>query len=132
MYGRFHKPGDPIMGGWYFYPWQTAAGGKIPDYPKLGIWPDGIYMSANIFNTTGLGTFQNVQVWAFDRIAMESGATSTPISFALPATIMGVSVFFSLLPSNLRNNGSGLPAGTPNYFTSIWGRQTGHACGDSR
>src|SRR5205085_7813543 len=55
---------DPVSGGWFFYAWQTASGGKIPDYPKLGVWPDGIYMSANVFATTGSQSFQNVQVWA--------------------------------------------------------------------
>src|SRR3954451_9734387 len=23
------------------------------DYPKLGVWPDGYYMAANVFNTAG-------------------------------------------------------------------------------
>ncbi|HAF25441.1 MAG TPA: hypothetical protein DCK93_21460, partial [Blastocatellia bacterium] len=111
---------DPVAGGWYFYAWQTASGGKIPDYPKLGVWPDGIYMSANIFNTTGSGAFQNVQVWAFNRAEMESGVTAHAVSFNLPNKISGTSIF-SLLPSNARNNGSAPPAGTPNYFTSIYG-----------
>src|SRR5437868_9679295 len=62
---------DPVSGGWYFYAWQTASGGKIPDYPKLGVWPDGIYMSANVFATTGSQSFQNVQVCAFNRTEME-------------------------------------------------------------
>ncbi len=110
---------DPVAGGWYFYAWQTASGGKIPDYPKLGVWPDGIYMSANIFATTGAGAFQNAQVWAFNRAEMESGVPAHAVSFSLPAKIGSTSVF-SLLPSNARNNGSAPPAGTPNYFTSIW------------
>ena len=113
------QTGDPVSGGWYFYPWQTAAGGKIPDYPKLGVWPDGIYMSANVFNTTGAGSFQNVQTWAFNRAEMETGGTAHAVSFSLPSQIAG-STIFSLLPSNLRNNGSSLPAGTSNYFASLW------------
>src|ERR1044071_3050677 len=84
---------DPVSGGWYFYAWQTASGGKIPDYPKLGVWPDGIYMSANIFSTTGSGSFQNVQVWAFNRTEMESGVTAHAVSFNVPKTIQGVTVF---------------------------------------
>jgi hypothetical protein len=111
---------DPVAGGWYFYAWQTASGGKIPDYPKLGVWPDGIYMSANVFNTTGSQAFQNAQVWAFNRAEMESGVTAHAVSFNLPSKISGNSIF-SLLPSNVRNNGSAPPTGTPNYFTSIWG-----------
>ncbi|HEY8226212.1 MAG TPA: hypothetical protein VIG25_13100, partial [Pyrinomonadaceae bacterium] len=111
---------DPVSGGWYFYAWQTASGGKIPDYPKLGVWPDGIYMSANIFATTGSGQFQNVQVWAFNRTEMESGVTAHAVSFNLPKSTQGTSIF-SLLPSNVRDNGGQLLPGTPNYFTSIWG-----------
>ncbi len=111
---------DPINGGWAFYAWQTASGGKIPDYPKLGIWPDGIYMSANIFGTTGSQAFQNAQVWAFNRTEMESGTTAHVVSFNLPQKI-GATSLFGLLPSNLRTNGSPPSAGTPNYFTSIYG-----------
>jgi len=110
--------GDPVSGGWYFYAVQTDAGGHIPDYPKLGVWPDGIYMSANVFDTTGQQFFQNVRVWAFNRTEMESGSTLHAVSFDLPAKIQGISVF-SLLPSNLR--GDAPPTGRPNLFASIWG-----------
>ena len=56
------KTGDPVSGGWYFYAWKTETGASLPDYPKLGVWPDGIYMSANVFASSGAGSFQNVQV----------------------------------------------------------------------
>jgi hypothetical protein len=110
--------GDPVSGGWHFYAVQTDPGGHIPDYPKIGVWPDGIYMSANVFNTTGQQFFQNVRVWAFNRADMEAGNTLHAVSFDLPAKIQGISVF-SLLPSNLR--GEAPPAGRPNLFASIWG-----------
>jgi hypothetical protein len=114
------QSGDPVSGGWYFYAWKVNNGGAIPDYPKLAVWPDGIYMSVNNFATTGSGSFQNVQVWAFDRVAMEAGAPAGSVSFNLPRTAGGVTVF-SLLPSNARVV-TGLPAaGTPNYFASIYG-----------
>jgi hypothetical protein len=114
------QSGDPVTGGWYFYAWKVGNGGALPDYPKLGVWPDGIYISANLFATSGSGSFQNVGVWAFDRAAMEAGAPATSIAFSLPRTIGGVTVF-SLLPSNARVV-TGLPSsGTPNYFASIYG-----------
>jgi hypothetical protein len=110
--------GDPMTGGWYFYAVQTDPGGHIPDYPKLGVWPDGIYMSANVFATTGSQAFKHVRVWAFNRTDLESGSPLRAVSFDLPAKIQGISVF-SVLPSNMR--GDAPPAGRPNLFASIWG-----------
>jgi hypothetical protein len=114
------KTGDPVSGGWYFYAWKTETGGVLPDYPKLGVWPDAIYMSANDFATTGVGSYRNAQVWAFDRTAMESGAAAKSVTFNLPKTSGGVTVF-SLLPSNMRVATGTPPAGSPNYFASIYG-----------
>ena len=37
------KSGDPLTGGWNFYSIQVAD--KLNDYPKLGIWPDGLVES---------------------------------------------------------------------------------------
>ncbi len=114
------KTGDPT-GGWWFYAWQIESGASLPDYPKLGVWPDGIYMSANVFATTGSGSFQNAQVWVFNREQMEAGNPNAQgVSFILPRTVGGVTVF-SLLPSNAHAVTGAPPAGTPNYFTSIWG-----------
>jgi hypothetical protein len=51
---------------------------------------------------------------------MEAGAPAGSVSFNLPRTAGGVTIF-SLLPSNARVV-TGLPAnGTPNYFASIYG-----------
>jgi hypothetical protein len=115
------KTGDPVNGGWYFYAWQTESGATLPDYPKLGVWPDGIYMSANVFASTGSEAFQNTQAWAFDRQAMEAGdPTAKGVTFVLPRLVGGTTVF-SLLPANARAVTGAPPAGSPNYFTSIWG-----------
>jgi hypothetical protein len=112
--------GDPVSGGWHFYAWKINNGGVLPDYPKLAVWPDGIYMSTNNFATTGAGSFQNVQVYAFDRMAMEAGQPAQAVSFAVPRTVGGVTVF-SLLPSNARSVTGLPPSGSPNYFASIYG-----------
>ncbi len=42
------KSGDPVAGGWNFYSIQVNGG--FGDYPKFGIWPDGLYMSANVLD----------------------------------------------------------------------------------
>jgi hypothetical protein len=106
------KSGDPVAGGWNFYSVQVNGG--LGDYPKFGIWPDGLYMSANIFGFGAGGTFQNVRVWAFDKAQMYAGAPSIQsISFDAP------SAEFTLLPSNARLQTGTPPTGSPNYFSVV-------------
>jgi hypothetical protein len=114
------RSGDPVGGGWYFYAWQTASGALLPDYPKLGVWPDGIYMTANVFASSGSGSFQYVQAWAFNKADLYAGLPARSVTFKLPKAIKGVTVF-SLLPSNMRTVTGTPPAGAPNYLASIWG-----------
>src|SRR4029077_6292748 len=45
------KTGDPVSGGWNFY--SIKLSDALGDYPKFGIWPDGLYMSANLFGFGG-------------------------------------------------------------------------------
>ena len=107
------KTGDPVAGGWNFYSINTAGG--LGDYPKFGIWPDGIYMSTNMFDYSASGGFQNARVYAFDKAQMYAGAPSVQIvNFNAP------SADFTLLPSNARLQAGTPPPGTPNYFVSTW------------
>jgi len=110
------QSGDPVAGGWNFYSIKTAAtaADAFNDYPKFGIWPDGLYMSSNMFGITG-GGFTNVRVWAFNKAQMYAGAPTIQIlSFDAPAGE------FTLLPSNARLQAGTPPTGTPNYFTSVF------------
>jgi hypothetical protein len=103
------KSGDPVTGGWNFYSVQVNGG--FGDYPKFGIWPDGLYMSANVFGFGAGGAFQNVRVWAFNKAQMYAGAPTVQIlSFDAP------SAEFTLLPSNARLQTGTPPSGSPNYF----------------
>ena len=53
------KTGDPVNGGWNFY--SILDPGGLGDYPKFGIWPDGIYMSANMFGyASGAGVHRAI------------------------------------------------------------------------
>ncbi len=107
------KTGDPVTGGWNFYSMQFTDG--LNDYPKLGIWPDGLYMSANMFGFGASGAFQGPRVWALNKAQMYAGAPSVQIvSFNAPTSD------FTLLPSNARLQSGAPPAGTPNYFVSTW------------
>ena len=105
--------GDPVSGGWNFYSLPIAGG--IDDYPKFGIWPDGLYMSANMFGYAAAAPFQNPRVWAFNKAQMYAGApTVQVVSFDAPAAD------FTILPSNARLQTGTPAAGTPNYFISTW------------
>ena len=106
------KTGDPVAGGWNFYFLNITSG--LNDYPKLGVWPDGIYMSANMFDfSTSL--FQGVLVWALNKEQMYAGDSSIQVvQFEAPPGD------FSLLPANARLQTGTPPAGSPNYFSTVW------------
>jgi len=106
------KSGDPVAGGWNFY--SIPVNGGFGDYPKFGIWPDGLYMSANIFNFGVSGAFRNVRVWALNKAQMYAGnSTVQVLSFDAPSTE------FTMLPSNARLQTGTPPSGSPNYFTVV-------------
>jgi hypothetical protein len=82
---------------------------KMPDYPKFGIWPDGYYMSANVFSSSAyLGTYAAV----FDRNAMLAGGAATMQYFSNPTSTA------SFLPSDC--DGIFPPVGSPNYFLATY------------
>ncbi|MEO8476343.1 MAG: calcium-binding protein [Actinomycetota bacterium] len=110
------KTANPVTGGWWLYAIRAddAIHPYLPDYPKMGIWPDGLYMSANMYDclnsSCSSATYMGVRAWAFDRTVMEAGGALQGVVFDTDAT------YFSMLPSNLR--GTAPPSGTPNYFVS--------------
>ncbi len=107
------KSGDPIAGGWNFYSLQITD--ALNDYPKLGIWPDGIYMSANMFGFPATGSFQGTRVWALNKAQMYAGVSNIQVvQFSPPSSE------FTILPSNARLAAGTPPAGAPNYFSTVW------------
>ena len=79
------------------------------DYPHLSVWPDGYYMSMNVFNTAG-DTFLGPQAFAFDRTAMLAGNTATFVTTGVLGDTLG-----GMLPADL--DGSTFPpAGAPDPF----------------
>jgi uncharacterized repeat protein (TIGR01451 family) len=107
------KTGDPVSGGWNFYSINTTGG--LGDYPKLSIWTDGIYMSANMFGYSAGASFQNPRVFAFNKMQMYAGAPTVQV-----VTLNAPAGDFTLLPSNARLQAGTPPAGTPAYFVSTW------------
>jgi hypothetical protein len=66
---------DPL-GSYYRYAFQYA---QFDDYPKVGVWPDGYYVSFNMFNG---GTLAGGEVCALDRTSMLSGQAATQQCFS--------------------------------------------------
>ena len=81
------------------------------DYPKMGVWPDGYYVTFNMFNAAGTA-FLGSKICAYDRAKMLSGAAATQQCFDTSTAYGG------LLPADL--DGARLPpAGAPNYVLAL-------------
>jgi Carboxypeptidase regulatory-like domain len=105
------KTGDPVNGGWNFY--SIAAPGALNDYPKFGVWPDAIYMSANMFGYPASGSYQGYHVWAINKQQMYNGdPTVQVVDFA------GDTTDFTVIPANARLQTGTPPAGSSEYFVS--------------
>ncbi len=105
-------------GSYYRYDFNLAGdfGNAYYDYPHIGIWSDGYYMSNNVFNLAGTA-FLGPQAFAMDRAKMLQGlpatiiaGTASPMSGAgdiLPADIDGM----TLPPSGAPETFIGFPSG---------------------
>jgi hypothetical protein len=91
--------------------WAYGFGTTIPDYPKVGMWPDGYYVTWNMFPNGA--AFTGAQTCAWNRVDMLSGLPVPRfVCFELS------SAFASLLPSDL-DGATPPPAGSPNYVMNI-------------
>ncbi|PYL77001.1 MAG: PKD domain-containing protein, partial [Verrucomicrobia bacterium] len=105
------QTGD-ATGAWYRYDFHLTS--NFLDYPKLGVWPDGYYMSANVFNTAGT-SFLGPQAFVFDRVKTLTGDSTAT---SQTRGITGGSSEAPFLPSDL--DGIIPPAvGDPNHFVSF-------------
>jgi hypothetical protein len=95
---------DPL-GAYYRYSFSYTY---FNDYTKFGIWPDGYYLTQNMFQ----GSFRGANVCAYDRTSMLAGLSATQVCFTTNSSYGG------LLPSDL--DGPQLPpTGAPNYLLNI-------------
>ncbi len=95
---------NPVAGTWFTYTFNT---GVFPDYPKLGVWPDGYYMSS--YEGDNLG------IYAFERTKMLAGDPSAKVvKQTLPSLGAPGVRNTRILPADL--DGPLPPVGTPNYF----------------
>lgn len=98
--------GDPT-GSWYRYFFQFSTS-VFYDYPKLGVWPDGYYLTANRFTSA----FQGASAIVLERDKMLNGQTARFVQFNTSTS------YGSLLPADL--DGPTLPpTGSPNFIVEI-------------
>ncbi|HTS35841.1 MAG TPA: hypothetical protein VMH04_09230 [Candidatus Solibacter sp.] len=95
-------------GAYYLYAFPLSN--NFPDYPKLGIWSDGYYLSSNLENLTNFG-FIASQVCAFNRTQMLAGATTQNVCFQ-------TSQYQTLLPGDI-DGATAPPSGSPEIFMGL-------------
>jgi hypothetical protein len=95
-------------GAYYLYQYQLTN--DFPDYPKLGVWADGYYLTTNLENPSTYA-FIASQVCAFDRAQMLTGAAALEVCFQ-------TSQYESLLPADI-DGSTAPPSGTPEMFLSL-------------
>ena len=89
-----------------YHLYAFSYGGTLPDYPKLGVWPDAYYLTT--LSYPGGGRFTGSESCALDRTQMLAGNNTTSICFQRNRHD------FALLPSDL-DGSMAPPAGSPNY-----------------
>jgi hypothetical protein len=92
-------------GGWNLYAFPAP---NFNDYPKMGVWSDGYYVTFNMFT----GSFIGARVCAYDRASMLAGTPATQQCFQLSTA------FDSLLPADI-DGATPPPAGSPNYLVAL-------------
>jgi len=109
---------DATSGAWNLYSFQPPVNTTLchcrmmTDYPKLGVWPDGYYLS---FNMIWNGNYEGVGACVFDRNSMLNGSAATMQCFLKTGTSYG-----SILPADL-DGATPPPTGSPEYFLNFDG-----------
>ena len=102
------KTSSPL-GEWWLYDINLSSIGSVgtsfPDYPKLGVWPDAYYMTANLFPVAG---GKDSLLVAFERAKMLAGQTVRLLA-SVDASLVG-----NMLPADV--SGDPPPVGSPGYF----------------
>lgn len=99
---------DDATGSYARY--EFDFGSNVPDYPKLGVWPDAYYWTSNTFQNGS--NFIGAQPCAYDRNSMLSGGPANAICFQENSNVA------SLLPAHLDGT-TPPPAGEPNPYLEL-------------
>jgi hypothetical protein len=87
------------------------------DYPKIGVWPDGYYMTANEFPSSSV-TSSGAAAFVFERSQMLNGGPARYVYFDEAPNNPPGAQYIGQLPGDL--DGSTLPpAGQPNLFAEV-------------
>ena len=100
------ETGDPT--GSYFR-YEFAFGSDLPDYPKLGVWPDAYYATFRVFNSNF--TSLDMVAGALERDSMLVGAPAQMMLYSITDRLFGID---GVIAADL--DGPPPPAGTPGYF----------------
>jgi hypothetical protein len=97
-------------GEWYRYAFQVSNT-KFMDYPKLGIWPDGYYLSYNQFDLSN-NSYAGAGALALERSAMLTGSAAQARYFDLESVNPGLG---GMLPASLTTTTTP-DAGSPELY----------------
>lgn len=102
--------GEDPTGPYTLYDFVVSPGG-FNDYPHIGMWPDGYYMTTHEFSNPGL-TFQGTNLTIFDRDEMLAGNPNAGfVQFS--SSTSGDDLEFGTMPAHLE--GPPPPAGSCHY-----------------
>src|SRR5262245_34790609 len=88
---------EDATGEYYLYDFVTDSNNFV-DYPKIGVWPDGYYMSGHVFNAAGT-VFLQGRIFVFERDQMLKGLPARQLQADLKK--YGNIPQFGFLPSDL-------------------------------
>jgi hypothetical protein len=107
---------NDATGSYYLYTFLFGAD-VFYDYPKIGVWPDGYYMTANEF-PTGQLTSSGAGAFVFERSRMLAGQSARFVYFDEAPSNPPGGQYIGQLPGDL--DGTSLPAaGTPNLVAEV-------------
>ncbi|HEV2246498.1 MAG TPA: hypothetical protein VGW37_07575 [Terriglobia bacterium] len=100
--------------------YDFSFGSNLPDYPKLAIWPDGIYFSANMYSSNGSTLqFKGAEACSFPRGNVTNPPPTGQITFSCsPGNNAGI---YNILPADLENlpGTVSLPSGSDYYMQYV-------------
>lgn len=95
-----------------YFMWAYGFGTNVNDYPKIGLWPDGYYITWNIFDYNS-GNFLYPEACAWNRSDAIAGKSAPGLVCFKPSN-----AYASFLPSDW-DGSTAPPSGSPNYLMDV-------------